>query len=88
MERFANIANIWKPFTIFIKSSILNVWLSSEYASAYHNLPFYFGFLHYTVYESSFVALHISNIESKSGSSENPQKCNVRQLFRVITSRY
>ena len=29
MERFTNMVNVWKPLTIFAKSSILDVWLGS-----------------------------------------------------------
>ena len=32
MELFAKIAKNKKPFTIFVKTSILNVWKGSEYA--------------------------------------------------------
>ena len=35
MELFAKIANGWKPSTIFAKSSILDIWESSNYASAH-----------------------------------------------------
>ena len=34
MALFAKIFNSWKSLTIYAKSSILDVWLSSEYASA------------------------------------------------------
>ena len=33
MEFFAKIVNVWKPFTIFAGSSILDVWEVSEYTS-------------------------------------------------------
>ena len=33
MEVFAKIVSNWKPLTVFIKSSMLDVWLGSEYAS-------------------------------------------------------
>ena len=33
MELFANKVIAWKPSTIFAKSSILNDWLGSKYAS-------------------------------------------------------
>ena len=33
IERSAKIVHIWKPLTIFTKSSILSVWQCSEYAS-------------------------------------------------------
>ena len=33
MEFLAEIINRWKPFTFFVKHSILDVWQGSEYAS-------------------------------------------------------
>ena len=33
MKRFAEIVNGWESLTIFAKSSLLGVWLGSEYAS-------------------------------------------------------
>ena len=33
MERFAKIVKNEKPFTIFVKTSILDIWQGSEYAS-------------------------------------------------------
>ena len=33
MEGFGKIVNGWKPLTIFVKRSILNVWQGFEYAS-------------------------------------------------------
>ena len=39
MERFVKIFDRWKPLIIFGKCSILDVWLGSEYASAYNELP-------------------------------------------------
>ena len=38
MELLAKIVNGWKPFTVFAKSSILDVWLGSEYTSAVKHL--------------------------------------------------
>ena len=38
MELFAKIVNGWKLLTNFAKSSILDTWLGSEYASAYLDL--------------------------------------------------
>ena len=35
MKLFAKIANDWEPLTIFVKSSILDVRLGSEYASEF-----------------------------------------------------
>ena len=35
MEHFVKIINSLKPLIIFIKSSILDVWLGSEYTSGY-----------------------------------------------------
>ena len=36
MELFMEIVNGWKLLTIFAKSSILDIWLGSEYASVYN----------------------------------------------------
>ena len=33
MELFAKITNVFQPLSIFLKSSILDIWLGSEYAS-------------------------------------------------------
>ena len=35
MEAFVKTDNCWKPLSIFPKSSILNIWLGSEYRSAF-----------------------------------------------------
>ena len=34
MKFFAKVVNCWKPLTIFVKSSTLDVWLGSEYFSS------------------------------------------------------
>ena len=34
MELFGKIVNYWKPLAILAKSSILDIWRGSEYASA------------------------------------------------------
>ena len=36
MELFAEIVNGWKPFAILAKSSILDVWLSTEYTPTWY----------------------------------------------------
>ena len=41
MGRIANVAVIWNPLSIFTKSFILDVWMSSEYVSVYYNVCFY-----------------------------------------------
>ena len=45
MEHFGKKVSNWKLLTIFRKRSILNVWLGSEYASAYNELPHTWLFL-------------------------------------------
>ena len=32
MERFVKIVDAWKPLTIYVKCSILDVWQGSEYS--------------------------------------------------------
>ena len=36
MEYFAKVVNGWKPLTISLKSSILDVWQDSKYASGHY----------------------------------------------------
>ena len=43
MELFVKIVKCWKPLTIFSKSSILYVWLGSQYSSVWHVLIFRLG---------------------------------------------
>ena len=41
MERIAKIVNGWIPLTFFAKSSVLDVWLGSEYVSVYLGFAFF-----------------------------------------------
>ena len=36
MEYFAKVVNGWKPLTISLKSSILDVWQGAKYASGHY----------------------------------------------------
>ena len=38
-ELFVRIVYMFQPFIIFAKSSVLDVWLGSEYSSVYHEFP-------------------------------------------------
>ena len=51
MERFAKVVNRYKPLTIFPRSSILHVWLGSEYVSASQYLTITCFILNYVVAE-------------------------------------
>ena len=51
MERFAKVVNRYKPLTIFPRSSILHVWLGSEYVSASQYLTITCFTLNYVVAE-------------------------------------
>ena len=38
MELFATIINVWEPLTVAAKSSIVDTWLGSEYASKFYHV--------------------------------------------------
>ena len=51
MEAFAKIVENENPFTIFVKTSILNVWQGSEYAWEWASKVTYVSFLNQFEYQ-------------------------------------
>ena len=54
MEFFAKVVNGFKPLSIFVKTSILYVWLVSKYASAIYN-----NFVTFQKYYNTYVTMNV-----------------------------
>ena len=74
MELLLNIVNGWKPLTILEKNFILDIWLGSEYASAWNTceqLPLRKKVFKYGVFSSPYFPVFGPNT-GKYGPEKTP----------------